>query len=433
MKQTDSVIEGLRRLLYGSWRPTTLADQYEDTDEELFEALWTLPDNPSDYLQSSEELTLRWGHHFTELPRQWMPAFRKLPASQPEPFHPLCKFYRSVIVCEMRLIISLTKRWVEQLELSLLKYELLTLQQGLISLLSECDRRQHTLPDREGQQVVQLEEYMAYLLGHQLVMLLQELGDRYGHLLNERTVSLEKLYLKWLHRPVPSQHPWYHTEAYYDFFLEKYLRGTGRVEDVKALLRIAHAEQEQWNTPAASEQIKGIINRLYNVLLCYVAGVETDQMKAHDLLDARENSRRITDWIAILNDEKKRNESFRLDHLIRRVGYLNRTIGTDETFEAGRLLLLVRHIFHQNTEPGADSSDASIVSEAEAGNVYTGHWALQEYISMDTIQEKLSVHPKTLNKYLEHSEASVIVFSQKNKWMHEDDFHEFMQNHIENS
>lgn len=93
------------------------------------------------------------------------------------------------------MIILLTSTWAQSLELTLLKYELVTLQQGLVVLLKECNSRIKELnksgPDLEKN----LKNYLLQLLYNQLLMLLLELTDRYLHLLEERGVTLEELYV----------------------------------------------------------------------------------------------------------------------------------------------------------------------------------------------------------------------------------------------
>jgi hypothetical protein len=434
MKQPDSAIEGLRRLLYGGRAPSVIVKEYEYSDRELYHNLWQRPSSPDDYLSHSEDIAYCWQSHFSELPDTWPLPFYGLPPGQPEAFHPLCKFYGSVIYCELRMIAALAARWVEQLEMTLLKYELLNLQQGLISLLTECeDRLKHReRPDGEGSLAERLEQYMARQLHRQLLMLLQELDHRYRHLLEARSVTLEEIYLKWLHRPVPQELPWYHTKTYYDFYLEQYLRGSGQLKDIEALLYQASADKKKFGEGTEADAVHDCIVRLQNIVLCYVAAVETDQKEAYELLDAEANRQQITDWIEMLEDQKKKEDSFRLHHLLRRMEYLLWILpDSGASSEAARLMQAVRQIFDRSGKaprvsapPANDYSPTAVEKDA-------GHWALQEYISMDKIRQKLNVHPNTLKRYLEESEASVIIFSQKNKWMHQDDFHDFMKNHIE--
>ncbi len=432
MKQTDSVIEGLRRLLYGAWAPVSVVPRYEHSDEPLFQQLWEVPASPDTYLSQSDDLARRWQAQWDAVPGEWPSAFYTLPSGKPEAFHPLCKFYRSVIHCEMRMIIALVDQWVAQLELTLLKYELLTLQQGLISLLVECDRRRDVTVDTGGDLSGKLESYLVQLLHNKLLMLLLELGDRYGHLLEDRSITLEKIYLKWLHRPEPRQHDWYHAEAYYEFYLEQCLRGSGQLAEIETLLVTAYSDSHQFDGQAATNHVKRSVARLENVFLCYVLGVETEHIEAHELMDVEENRHHISDWLAMLEDQKKKEESFSIHHLLRRLGYLKEKISVSASnSEAGQLLQAVGRIFEPSGGSGAFAEGSSVMVKESANPKAGNHWALQEYISMDEVRDKLSVHPDTLKRYLNESDAVVIAFSQKNKWMHQDDFHDFMQNHIE--
>jgi hypothetical protein len=417
--------------LYGRLAPKNALERYEYSDENLFEDLWEIPQSPEDYVAKDPEISKRW--QFLEETTDgsaWIPAFYKLPENKPDPFHALCKFYRTFMYCESRLIMHCTKQWVEKWTLTLLKYELLSLREELIALLTACEDRLKESREETSSMGMKLEQFMVPLLRNQLLILISELGDRYHHLMEDKPLTLEELYVKRMRQPVPDQQEWYITGHYIDFYLEKYLRPPAELENIEKLLSIAYRDYDKIEEAGDKERLAGEIQRLENVILCYIMLVETEQVEPYDLLDTEQNRQYIEEWTAALDNTEQRDESFRLHHLMRRMGYCRDIIRIENSSsEAGELLLRLEDIFDPSAGRDGLSNTPSVQEEPVVPT--KEHWALQEYISVEAIREKLGVHMNTLNRYFKESDAPVIQITQKIKWMHVDDFHAFMQEHKE--
>lgn len=428
MLQRDSVTVGLHQLLYGRQVPHLVLKHYKTTDDELYASLWSVPDTPEVYLSFASSIHERW-EVYTDRQRleQWIPPFFALPGTTPASFHPLCKFYRSYICCESRMIIQAAAVWTETLEMTLLKYELVLLQQHLIQLLKECGRRMedagrdgHTLQGR-------LRGFMLEVLWDHLIILLYELRDRYAHLLDERTVSAEELWIRHLHRPVPERLPGYRTEEHTEFHLEKALRGTGDLAGIEQLLAGIYRNYEQVSGREERRSLIRSVHRLENVWLCYRLCVETGKVDPAALFDAAENRRRIEQWLEEMPQQEagdKRDMLFRLPAIIEQSRMVIHMSPGYHTSEAVRLLRELLAML----DPSAGRGEVKERSPAYAvsGGQQNGHGLLDELIPLDAIQEKLNVHLNTLNRYIEMSGVPIITFSAKNRWMHKDDYETFL-------
>lgn len=215
--------------------------------------------------------------------------------------------------------------------------------------------------------------------------------------------------------------------------LEKSLRGpVGQLNEIVQLLAGVYGDEDRTDAadPVIREQLDRSLCLLENVLLSYVGCVETGRMEAAGLLDDTENARRLEQWIQRLQEEQSAGETIPLDHLLRRMSWCRKIIRVDEgRSEAARFLIRLGGVFTSVEAQGPVPPTEPLVAREPASPRTQDHWALEKYIPLDEVREKLGVHANTLSRYLKESGVPVITFSQKNKWMHVDDFHHFMQLH----
>lgn len=437
MVKVSSITEGIRQILYGKFKPGPVAERFRDGDDELCHNLREIPETPEEYLNIEESIMERWKKQADrEKKKSWISPFYSLPPDHPEAFHILCRFYRILIHCECRMIFQVTEGWLENLTMTLLKYELVTLRGDLLAYLKECEARLQAVPPGGSTLEAKLKEYSLHLLRDYLMMVFNELKDRYDHILEGHTISTDELYLEHLERAVPKSVPWSTTEALTLFNLEKALRPPDNLRKIETLLAGAKT-----GTDLKSLHI------LENAWLRTLIFEELGDDNPFQLANPERNARQISKWRQMILDVdggENQQEEY-LHTLLQQLPKIYTVLKNipdaknkppvqipesvpvaAELFpgysDAAMLISEVEQLF----DPGAgDGGLAGGAAEKPEGKPSL----LDEYISFKEIKDKLDVTEKTLTKYLRQGHVPVVQFSNKSKWIHKDHFRAFTEFH----
>jgi hypothetical protein len=403
----------------------------------LTQCLRDFPDSPRDYLSTHDEINSRWSfltRIYTEEGslQQWRPSFYTLPAHPSKAFHLLCDFYSAYIRAECRMMIEASESLKEsaEIQMSTLRYELLTLRDELLELIRESSSR--TGKDWPGTLPGNLNRYVLPLLQNSLLMTLLELQTRSEHLFERRVIPERELYLIYLGRSIPDERDWHRTPALTRFELELTLRTQNPAEQlasVEALLATVRKEVpvEQ------SDRIQDSINLLENVWFCLFIKSKTDRWDNIDLNRPEECASAITDIQQRLFDysveDEDSNDRQILKAVIQHIATIRSSIqqsGKLEGSAAARLVASIDDYYSQNSSLNGgssiqrDSISAAAVQESSRASI------LDDYILVDELKEKLDVTQKSLNSYISDSKTPVLKFSNKTKLIHINDLKAMM-------
>lgn len=440
----NSLTEGIRQLLYGHFKPGPVADRFNRQDSGLCHDLRRMPASPKNYLQMDPDLEGRWNHGGLKGDR-WLPAYYSLPPDKPEAFHILCTFYRVLIRCECRMMVQAAEGWVEDQTLSILKYELVSLRGHLLEHLKECEGRLNRKPSGPDSLPGRLERFMLQLLRNHLLMVFYELQQRYEHLLEDQLISTEELYLEHLQRPVPRQEDFCPTIEFTRDKLEKCLRPPVKTRKIRQLMDSIRKRFEGEKHPEMAYQLRKNLHLLENTWLCMMICRAEEKADYSDLNRPETCLNRIQAWRKIVagSDEDAADLHLLLKQMpdiypvlknlpdLKDVTPLAQAAGAP--FEAGQhysaaamLIAEIEHLF----DPAAGSG--GLTEDSESKNDHNDHPLLEQYISFDEIRKKFGVSDKTLKNYLQQSNATLTVFSNKSKWMRRDHFESFVASFQQN-
>lgn len=94
--------------------------------------------------------------------------------------------------------------------------------------------------------------------------------------------------------------------------------------------------------------------------------------------------------------------------------------------EAVQLINKLETIFSQSE----DSEKSEVNNPGSLQAIHDDeHWLFKFYILFEQIRAKFEITDKTLKKYLSESKTPVIEITAKNRWIHVNDFREFMNSH----
>lgn len=436
----NSLTEGIRQLLYGYYKPVQVVNRFGTEERDLCQKLHQIPATPTEYLRLDSELAKRWNQLKQE---KWCQSYFSFPPDEPESFHILCLFYRTLIWCECRMIFQVTELWVEKLTVSILKYELVTLRGHLLEHLKECEERLSRVDDRQESLPYRLDQYMLKVLQIYLLMVFHELQQRYGHLLEEQHISKEELYLQHLQRPVPKNEGFYPTTDSTRSSLERCLRPPADPDSIRSLIESMRVRLGQSIHPKAKQELRKSLHILENVWLCAMLYKAEGEENYYDLSRPDTSLNRIHEWRQIVAGSDDDAGSDGLHLLLKQLPVIYPVLNPLPDL-AERSPLAVSVVAEPSETEQEYSAAAHLIAEIEtlfdpaagAGGAGEGagssngdseiHPLLDEYISFEAIFKKFGVTERTLKKYLKESNATMTVFSNKSKWMRRDHFESFV-------
>lgn len=433
MKPSFSLTDGYRELFFGQWMPHILFKQYEAEPLLLVDRLWEIPATPKSYLNSHKRVLTRWqvpGNSRFDA-KEWIPPFYELSEPEEESFHPVCRFYKNILWCENRMILQVLRQWQEQLELTLLRYELVTLQNQLIEYLKECQRR---IPDTDKNSEMAVEKLSRYLHSHaadSIILILLEINERFGHHLAENRLGVEEIFIRFLKMAVPSQKRWVSTPARVKWTLMN-TGESNKAEQIHELLFEIRDEYNQQSERGRQKLLTDSIHLLEDVWFCHIV-LSGPKNKPLDLSVPEQCTKMILHWKDLLLTGKLKNTETddsgdpQLFHtLIRHLPKILTVLETElkPLSEAAELSLLVKNLF---TEKISESSLSVALPSKKIPSDSNGHWLLDQYLPLHLIQEKLEVTSRTMRTYISEYNLPVSEITGKSKWVKADDFDAFME------
>lgn len=403
-------------------------DRYEQGDRELCYRLNVMPKSSRDYLEMDPELKAHWTPLLGEpIPNKWIPPFYTTHPDDAKPFHVVCEFYRILITCECRLMMMAAEKWVEELEMTLLQYELVSLRDELIELLKELNRRLkgNTLNDDHQN----MKKYLHELLWTHLVMTIHELQLRHHSLFGKRLVEESELYLKHLEQPVPKSKSWYRTVVCTQFELRRANRPPETLSNIEGILREIQHTVESFNNPRIKEDLYESLRIVENAWL--IGFIQQEGEMITTLTDSSSVMKRIERMSKALHQTGSPNKEAKSDlhRLLEKADRVKEVIYSTRKRDRSEALMLIEEIFAM-FDPSAGSGGFAIGAVGESQHTSTRSGSpvsiLDDYIRLDDVQNKLGVTDKIVKDYLKRSGTKVINFSNKNRWIHRDELKALM-------
>lgn len=430
---SETLTGGIHHILFGKHKPDRILERYEQqqADSDLYHHLDTFPDTPESYTVLHESIRARWKPRITgyeETFREWLPSFYALPEKQSGAFHILCDFYSSFIRAECRMIIQVSEAWKEDLAISTLTFETVTLRNELLELIRETSKRlkMHHSTTLKGN----LNRFVLVLLQNNLLITLFELQKRSSHLFEQRLIHKRELFLKYLKQPEPKDSPWHRTATLTRFELEGALRTpekAGQLRSAEDLLANVRSEY-----PDHTSKIQDSINLLENAWFCLFIMNESDIWNTLDVTHPEKCAEMISDvhhqlyQVSAHGDRADTKEI--IQTIIQRFDQIQSVLSSGSaeiTSSAGILISSVKSHYEDHSEDDSSvnqtgSNGSAIVREVPRSAI------LDQFIPVDDIQEKLNVSQKSMNNYLSKSRTPVHNFSNKTRLMHINDFNAMM-------
>lgn len=434
MESSFSLADGYRELLFGQWMPHILFGQYEEDRLPLVDQLWDIPESPAEYSKSDSILLTRWqalADSIEEI-QEWIPPFYHLGEQYPEPFHPICRFYTTLLWCENRMILQVLQQWQEELELTILKYELVTLQNQMVDYLQECTTRISDSEMNSVEPIERLAQYLNSLTRNSIIILLLEINERFSHLLENRKLSVEEIFIRHLRVPLPPQTTWFPTVDRVKWQLERINNNADTGTRIKKLLEQTVRDFSEQDGLDQRKTFFDSLHILENAWFCWWVFSGSERSNgAFDMSQPVNHKGLIVKWKQLLLGQTAPSvESGEGDQVIfnKIVSGLAEIINTLETerepfSDAAELALLVRDLFSEEVET-THSSLTFPKNNSKADS--EDHWLLNQYIPLKSIQQKLQVTSRTMRTYISDYNLPISEITKKNKWVRADDFEAFM-------
>src|SRR6056297_2504460 len=274
-----------------------------------------------------------------------------------------------------------------------------------------------------------LESYTVNRLKIYLMMTLFELQGRFSHLFEDRIISKRELFLKYLHLPVPQKSPWQRTTRLTGFELEKALRSPDTLEELSTVKKLLKEVRTEYTTKG--DNVRDSIHLLENCWLLLFLSMDLKEWGHIDLNNPAAVSHKLQELHSILRDnssiEDNSAETRALHHLIthhEEVTDVLCTVETGNPSDATRLTRLIEEFFDNNH--AGDTITDGYAGQPPMAQDKSGNSILDQYLSVDHLQEKLGVTDKTVRDYLRKSDTPVISFSAKTRLIHITDFEALM-------
>lgn len=411
MKSPEYIISGIRNILFGQLQPESAADRFNPKLESFqADSLWEMPETPSDYLNKVEKyLTHRQGEEVLWRDTKWIKPFYKNIRLKKNAFHPLCRFYENLIECECLMAIQELNNMQEKLELTLLKYSLVTLQRELIEVIKESERRKGEL-NIEVQTEGSLEQYVYELLFRKVTALLMDIQLRYHSSFEERAISQEKLFIKYLEKPLPAVPVVYRTKSGTEFELSLSASKEDVKERIERLLLQVYDLKEINNAAKEIDDLNDSTSILENAwfILCLQASDNRGDLPLAGNTDR--NREYLENVLRQLHNGSLKSDALRNLKEAVDVAIQVLDIGDGRGSLSVQIAAFIHELANKNDKEGKQKSNGKRDTPSP----------LDEYISWDELRELTGVSDVTLNKYLNQAEVDVIKFSQKTKYIHRD-------------
>lgn len=430
-------MSGVRKLLFGEYRPGKLLKRYREEEGQLFHLLSSRPKTPTYYLDLDASVKKRWGEYSdNEFIRQWPSDYFFIPENYPEPGHILSTFYRVYIWCELRIgiLAMLAKQADTSMPVEVLQYELITLLESRLDMLIECHSRLQTLNEElnnersdSEERIRDLQRYLWRRLFVSLETSIYELQIRFPLIPKERWLTRQDLYLKQFELQVPDQTPYIRTVARTHHQMQKLIHQEDSINRIDTLIKELQSEMVQLPDEEMQHELQKSLNLLQNARLCMgmISSKKSDEKKVlARILDAEKNRAHLSNLIKTVREggDPSAKEKEDLHSIICSMNRYRTFFGIRESqdleneSEAVQLIRLIDT--HFNTPHSTDPlQDSDRQAQPQPGR----ESLLDNYLDVEVIRKKIGVTHKTMKKYLDDSGVEVIEFSTQRQLIHEDE------------
>lgn len=432
---------GLRRLLYGKYRPEILLRRFGEEQGRICQIILSEPPTPAEYMSLHRSLRERWmeleGSEFT---RQWPADYFFFPDDCPEPVHILSSFYRKFIRYELRMtfLALLKKQEDSSVPVEVLRYDLVTVLESWVDMLQDCKERLRTGESSVVREEVEysdedrtesLQRYLWQRLFLNLETSIFELQVRFPLIPENRRITRHHLYLKKIGGPMPGQPPYVRTSDQTKRELQLLIFKKNGLKRIDTLIRDLQREILNKAEGELRTVLGDSLNLLQNARLCIIMRSAQDEKQgkriAAGILDTEQSRYYLFDFMEKLRKgvELSPAEKESMDYLIhaladcRELFAMNPSgLGREKESEAVQLLRLIDNNFGSSNLPEFSQTKGRKENEPSPD---VG--LLEEYLDMDEIIRKLNVTSKTMKKYLDESGVEVIEFSSQRQLIHQDE------------
>ena len=430
MKNPEHIISGIRQVLYGQLQSGKMEQFYKTSiDRDWITSFWEMPGSPKAYLNLIKPYSTHWqGLDGLLKEAEWIdPYFSPYPLAH-KSFHPLCRFYRNFTECEYRLIISEMTKWQEKLEITLLKYSLVTIQRELVNVVKEAAERVQ-YKSLKDQQAGKLENYVYETLLRMVAALLQDIQLRFRMCIGDWFISPEKLYEIYLEMEVPDQPVIYRTTDGTLFEIESTAPEEGANKLLETLMLRLHDEIQVRPESEIPTEILESRSILENAWFVSCLKSEDETGRCPEARDADKNRSFLEELHRQLN-----TGSVSSGDLQQIIDAANSIAGVQKSEEwgrssaAGKVISEVLGVLEQEMRTVQPINDTN---EQKDGVPKIG--VLGNYIPYDELKDKLDVTDVTFKKYLEEAGIDIVKFSQKMKFIHSDSVKKLMNHFTTNN
>jgi hypothetical protein len=328
--------------------------------------------------------------------------------------HPIARWYTHVIEGELRLLILRVEQWVHEFELTLLRHQLIHLQEQVVSYLHEAyKKRSHT--DKGS---TELYAYVYHILYGYLLATLKEIQLRYGHLLGDELIDNYSLYVLRLKQVLPDPPEYLYTVPGLRFSFHKEPVEGKRTE----YLEIVYKGLLKHDKRVLAQDGKALLfwledQWLYEYMLEEFPELCHSYARKEKLIEELKqeiNSSSISQkWLKVLSAAVNQMQQWK---------YSND--GRSINSEVSVLSLFMATYSNSNHQDKHQKIENKPDTQLEKN-------ILENYVGLFEVQNKLDVSPKTLLKYLKESDIKVVNFSGKTKMIHLDELKKFIKRNIE--
>lgn len=416
MNTDQTILKGLQEILYGNVRFQLIQEKVHRMGSEILEPFWELSAKPEDYTQNKSALTgLSTSDEKEHIPKKWPRRYYKPVQGMQGDETMIMRFYRTYLMAEVKLMLHGLSKMMEELELTLLAYILIETRDGLIDLLKDLHYPQFT-----SEQVRTSDDEKTYkqLVYNEIFACLMDMELRFGHLMKDRTVGYDKLFLLKLEQKMPEHPPVFLTPEGAVYYLEKEKITSEALKEITSHLKRHYKALAVCSTDIKREFLKSL-KTLENAWifgeLCLNVNVKPF-LPDQTFEDADKQIKRVIKQIkankvnsTILEALYRINEKAEAIHLF---------LGDDFAVPARKLLGRVAVSENKKASPSEGSQRSSFNPASE-------------YILFDDLVQEMGLNRKTVMGYLKKTDIKVSKLSDKVMLIHQNEVQRFFDMHKE--
>ena len=415
MNTDKSILSELDEILFGGMRFEIMHQKMEREGKEAFEPFWDYPEGLDVYLNNRSKFLQTDAvkpESFVE--GDDLPGLYNTTKSIDDDAHVLTRLYRIYTKYECYRLVRTIRSGLEELPPTSLSYQIIEAREGIISLLREAYSRRSVAPHDPNKV---LETQCMNIVFNELTACFLELELSVGHLIKDRIIGYEKLFVQKLNRKKPEFPGVYLTAKGAEYMLQHRMVHKENLQKIESELQRQYkviAECSESNLPDAFLALDSLEAGWLFGKLCL--SVDKSPFKADQTFeDADDHIQHLSE--ELVNNEVRKEILKGLFELKKDPAckLLFKQEGHNNTARK----LLGMHSFNENNmnpDPERQSTPGTSV-----------HDPMGEYIHLYELIDTLGVDKKTLTKYLREAEIEVVNFSQKTQMIHKREVEKLME------